>query len=158
MAVYQVLIPRGAVGVEHLNMSPIDSVTDFSVDQQLLRSLTALQPNAPSREIAACESLFAAGEAGDCFYAVLAGKVALEWSEGGPTEILGPGRVFGTGALVVADHVRRATATALEPTRVLRFNRETFLFALQNLPMFGLELLASFELRIEDLHRQSKQP
>jgi len=58
----------------------------------------------------------------------------------------------------MADHVRRATATALEPTHVLRFNRETFLFALQSLPMFGLELLASFELRIEDLHRQSKQP
>ena len=126
----------------------------LSVDQQVIRSMALLKSGAVTRDIQPGQIIFEAGDLGECFYGVLEGKVELQWVEGGPPEILGPGRVFGGGALVKASHERHGTATAVEPTQVLEMNREAFLFALQTLPMFGLELLASLELRLEDLHRQ----
>ena len=46
------------------------------------------------------------------------------------------------------DHRRHATARALEVSEVLEMNREEFLFAVQESPMFAVELLASLEQRL----------
>jgi len=125
-----------------------------SADAQILRSMQALEQHAEIRSYEPGDVIFSVGEQGDCMFGVLKGAVRLAWADGGVTEALGPGRVFGEGALVQASHTRHGTATAVESARLLVLNRETFLFALQTLPLFAVELLASLEGRMEDLRRQ----
>ena len=125
-----------------------------SADAQILRSMQALEQHAEIRSYEPGDVIFSVGDLGDCMFGVLQGAVRLAWADGGVSEALGPGRVFGEGALVQASHTRHGTATAVEPTRLLVLNRETFLFALQTLPLFAVELLASLEGRMEDLRRQ----
>ena len=69
-------------------------------------------------------------------------------------ESLGPGSCFGVGALVDPDHRRFGTATALGDAELLEMNREEFLFAMQELPMFGLEMLHDLEQRLEQLKQK----
>jgi CRP/FNR family transcriptional regulator, cyclic AMP receptor protein len=122
-----------------------------SADALILRSMQSLADQAAIRELQAGELVFAAGDQGDCCFGVLAGQVRLAWGEGDQAELLRPGQCFGEGALVQRSHTRHGTATAIEPCRLLVMNRETFLFALETLPMFALELLASLEGRLQAL-------
>jgi CRP/FNR family cyclic AMP-dependent transcriptional regulator len=95
--------------------------------------------------------IFRAGEAGDCMFGLLTGTVELTWNDGRNHEILEAGEVFGAGALVTQDHRRYGNARALTPCRLLVMNREKFLFAVQESPMFAIELLASIDQRLRDL-------
>jgi CRP/FNR family transcriptional regulator, cyclic AMP receptor protein len=97
------------------------------------------------------EVIFSAGDPGDSLYGVVEGSVRLEWDEGRQSETVGPGSSFGVGALVDADHRRFGTATALSDGALLVMNREQFLFALQELPMFALEMLHDLDSRLRDL-------
>ncbi|MCP9805340.1 Crp/Fnr family transcriptional regulator [Cyanobium sp. T1B-Tous] len=127
-----------------------------SVDEQILRSMQLLEPEAPIRMVEPGEVIFQAGEHGECLFGVLEGQVSLNWSGKGQ-ELLGAGRCFGEGALVQSGHTRHGTATALQPTRLLVMNREAFLFAMEALPMFSLELIASLERRLKDLRQAQAQ-
>ena len=95
--------------------------------------------------------IFRAGEPGECMFGLLAGTVELNWNDGRNHEILQAGEVFGAGALVTQDHRRYGNARALTPCRLLVMNREKFLFAVQEAPMFAIELLASIDQRLRDL-------
>ncbi len=95
--------------------------------------------------------IFRAGEPGECMFGLLAGTVELNWNDGRNHEILQAGEVFGAGALVTQDHRRYGNARALTPCRLLLMNREKFLFAVQEAPMFAIELLASIDQRLRDL-------
>jgi CRP-like cAMP-binding protein len=66
--------------------------------------------------------------------------------------------VFGVGALVTTDHRRHATAQALTACEVLEMNREEFLFAVQETPMFAVELLASLEQRLRRSQQDDSEP
>ena len=59
--------------------------------------------------------------------------------------------MFGAGALVMEDHRRLGTAQAETTCRLIEMNREKFLFAVQEAPMFAIELLASVDERLRDL-------
>jgi CRP-like cAMP-binding protein len=119
-----------------------------TADALILRSMQSLADHAQVRELNPGDVVFAAGEAGDSFFGVLEGQVRLAWGDGRRSELLQAGQCFGEGALVQQSHTRHGTATVVEPSRLLVFNRETFLFALDTLPMFALELLASLEERM----------
>ncbi|MFO0038827.1 MAG: Crp/Fnr family transcriptional regulator [Synechococcaceae cyanobacterium] len=95
--------------------------------------------------------IFRAGESGDCMFGLLTGTVELNWNDGRNHEILEAGEVFGAGALVTQDHRRYGNARAITPCRLLVMNREKFLFAVQESPMFAIELLASIDQRLRDL-------
>lgn len=127
-----------------------------SADEQILHSMRVLEPHADVQLVEPGEVIFQAGEQGDCLFGVLEGQVRLSWADQGQAELLGPGRCFGEGALVQKAHTRHGTATALQATRLLVMNREMFLFAMEALPMFGVELMASLERRLQDLrHAQA---
>ena len=66
-------------------------------------------------------------------------------------ETIEAGDVFGAGALVTPDHRRFGNAKALTDCRLLVMNREKFLFAVQESPMFAIELLGSIDQRLRDL-------
>jgi CRP-like cAMP-binding protein len=77
--------------------------------------------------------------------------VQLSWNGDQAHEQIHAGDVFGAGALVTPEHRRYGDAKALTNCRVLVMNREKFLFAVQEAPMFALELLASIDQRLRQL-------
>ena len=87
-------------------------------------------------------------------FGILEGTMRLTWkSHSGEQnhEDIQAGHVFGVGALVMPDHRRLGTATAVTPCRLIEMNREKFLFAVQETPMFALALIASVDERLRDI-------
>jgi CRP/FNR family cyclic AMP-dependent transcriptional regulator len=94
--------------------------------------------------------IFRKGELGQKLYCLVSGEVQLKWGNDG-VENIGPGSSFGVGALVDPEHLRFGTAVALCDSELIEMNREEFLFALQELPMFSLEMLHDLEQRLQGL-------
>ena len=68
--------------------------------------------------------LFNTGDVADCAYAIQEGSFALKPGRGEADTIAGPDTLLGESALL-AETTRPATATALEPSAVLRISRRT---------------------------------
>lgn len=111
----------------------------------------------PARPMQAGEVLFRVGDSGDCLFCVVSGRVRLDWGDSGLSEIIGPGCSFGVGALVDPAHRRYGTATVLEDGELLVMNREEFLLAIQELPMFALEMLHDLDARLRGLKAEMPQ-
>lgn len=90
--------------------------------QALERLALALQPV----DLAAGEVLFASGDAGDRYYAIESGELAVELANGTKTE--GPGRGVGEIALL-RDVPRTATVRAITPAHLLALGRDEFISA-----------------------------
>jgi CRP-like cAMP-binding protein len=120
-----------------------------------LSTIKALADGRSLVPFAAGEIIYNAGDRGDCLYAVIEGSVSLAWDEGHLQETIPAGRCFGVGALVDPDHLRYCTATALTDARLLSMNREQFLLAVQELPMFAIEMLHDLDERFRSLKGRS---
>ncbi|MEI7665906.1 MAG: cyclic nucleotide-binding domain-containing protein [Synechococcaceae cyanobacterium ELA263] len=116
-----------------------------------LDTMRALASKGEVQAIAAGETIFRSGEPGDCMFGLLEGVVELSWNGDAGHETIQAGDVFGAGALVTHDHRRYGNARALTACRLLVMNREKFLFAVQESPMFAIELLGSIDQRLRDL-------
>ena len=115
-----------------------------------LNTIAALAgERAPSR-VKQGDVIFREGDLGDKLYGVVSGEVQLHWGDDG-VETIGAGSCFGVAALVDPEHRRFGTAVALCDSELLEMNREEFLFAMQELPMFGLEMLHDLEWRLQRL-------
>ena len=62
-------------------------------------------------------------------------------------ETIKPADLFGEGAIVHEDHKRASTAIAKTETVLGFLEREHFLFALQETPMFAVEVMRSYSDR-----------
>lgn len=120
-----------------------------------LNTIAALARHREPRKIRTGDVIFRAGEPGDCLFGIVSGSIQLSWGSD-RVETLGPGSCFGAGALVDPDHCRFGTATALTDAELLEMNREEFLFAMQELPMFGLEMLHDLEQRLQQLKQDMR--
>lgn len=116
-----------------------------------LVTLRALATQGEVRDYAPGDLIFKAGEFGDCMFGLLEGSVQLSWNGDAGQEEIKEGDVFGAGALVTPDHRRYGNAKAITPCRILVMNREKFLFAVQESPMFAIELLCSIDQRLRQL-------
>lgn len=116
-----------------------------------LDTMRALANKGEVINVAAGELIFHSGETGECMYGLLEGVVQLSWNGDQAREQIQAGDAFGAGALVTPEHRRYGDAKALTNCRVLVMNREKFLFAVQEAPMFALELLASIDQRLRQL-------
>jgi CRP/FNR family cyclic AMP-dependent transcriptional regulator len=129
-----------------------------------LDSMRALAPSSRVLTFETGDQIFHPGEPGDSLYGVLEGSVRLSWVgtlaqsliSGARTseppsldEILKAGDVFGAGALVSPGHHRINKAQAATPCRLLVMNRDEFLFALHESPIFSIEMLESLEERLK---------
>ena len=121
-----------------------------------LETMRALASNGEVISVEPGEVIFRSGESGDCMFGLLEGTVQLSWNGDSGHEEIKAGDVFGAGALVTSDHRRYGNATALTPCRVLVMNREKFLFAVQESPMFAIELLGSIDQRLRQLKDSSR--
>ena len=116
----------------------------------LLHSMQAFASSLPLRVLTPGDLLFAAGDPGNTLFCVITGAVELSWADDA-SERFGPGEVVGVGALVSNNHRRHGTARALEVTELIEMGREQFLFAVQETPLFAIELMASLEQRLRGL-------
>jgi len=113
--------------------------------------MRALASNGEVKTFAPGDLIFKSGETGDCMFGLLEGSVELSWNDESGHEVIRAGDVFGAGALVTPEHRRYGNARAISDCRVLMMNREKFLFAVQESPMFAIELLASIDQRLREL-------
>jgi len=113
--------------------------------------MKALASSGEVREFEPGTVIFRSGEPGDCMFGLLEGEVELSWNDAEGQERIKAGDVFGAGALVTQDHRRFGDARAVTACRLLTMNREKFLFAVQESPMFAIELLASVDQRLRQL-------
>jgi len=116
-----------------------------------LDTMRALAIQGEVHSFEAGDLIFRAGETGECMYGLLEGTVELTWNGNAGQELIQAGDVFGAGALVTQEHCRYGDATAITTCRVLEMNREKFLFAVQESPMFAIDLLASIDQRLRQL-------
>jgi CRP/FNR family cyclic AMP-dependent transcriptional regulator len=118
------------------------------IELQTFRNLAKVRP---LRKVQAGEVIFRSGDRGDCLFCVVDGQVKMEWDDARLSETIEPGCSFGVGALVDPQHHRFGTATALSDGELLEMDREEFLLAIQELPMFALEMLHDLDERLRDL-------
>ena len=97
-------------------------------------ALRILAIGAESRYVHKGEVLFLAGEPADCGYVIQEGSFQLATtSKLAADVIVGPGTLLGELAMM-AETTRPVTATALEPSTVLRIPRPLFLKMLEGFP------------------------
>lgn len=105
----------------------------------------------PEQTFCAGEVIFKNGEQGNVMYGIIEGEVEM-YIHGKVIEVIKKGDVFGQGALVHEDYLRASTAIAKTKCKLGILDREHFLFAVQQTPMFALEVLRSYS----DRHRRLK--
>jgi CRP-like cAMP-binding protein len=97
-------------------------------------ALRILAIGAESRYVHQGEVLFTAGETTDCGFVIVDGSFGLNGGIKGMGEmVVGPGTLLGELALI-AETKRPATATAREPSTVIRISRSLFLKMLEGYP------------------------
>lgn len=123
-----------------------------------LSTIRALSHDGNTRHFHDGDVIFRSGESGDCLYGIVSGSVTVDWDEGRMQETLGPGDCIGVGALVEPEHRRYGNAIARGDAELLVMNREQFLFAVQELPVFGLEMLQKLDERLRNLKAHTHAP
>ena len=88
-------------------------------------TLVRLAQNMTREEIPAGAGVVSEGEAGDRFYVVLSGMLAVSQRSRGAQSVLRPGDYFGEVALAM-DMPRTASVRALTPVTVASCDRATF--------------------------------
>jgi CRP-like cAMP-binding protein len=113
-------------------------------------ALRILAIGAESRYVHEGEVLFRAGDATDCGYVIQEGSFALDSGSQSVGEVVaGPGTLLGELALI-AETKRPATATAREPSTVIRISRSLFLKMLEGYPEAAVLLRDQLTARAQE--------
>jgi CRP-like cAMP-binding protein len=94
--------------------------------------------------------IYKEGEEGNSMYGIISGQIDFIIN-GKTLDTLETGDTFGEGALVVPDHKRIATAVAKTDCELVTLDQERFMFAVQETPLFALEVMRSFYIRVNKL-------
>ena len=102
-----------------------------------------------TRQFSAGDVIFAAGDSSSEMYGVISGAVELR---DGDTPVLqvGPEGTFGEMGLIDSAP-RSLSAVATEETEVAIIDERTFLFLVQETPMFALNVMRSLAARIREI-------
>lgn len=114
-------------------------------------TVSILQKQSEPKTFSANETIFKEGDAGDFMYGILSGQVEL-WVNGKVVETIETGAVFGTGALIGVGN-RTYTAIAKTGCQLAYLDQRRFLFAVQETPLFALEVMKSYSERLTRLMR-----
>ena len=116
-------------------------------------ALRILAIGAETRYVHDGESLFAAGDASDGGYVIQEGTFDLRSGSRSDAVVAGPGTLLGELALL-AETKRPATATAREPSTVIRISRSLFLRMLEGYPEAAIKLREQIMARTEQSMRE----
>ena len=115
-----------------------------------VETIKILQNNSPIKSFSAGEIIFHQGTEGNMIYGIIDGEVEMLVDDK-VVEIIRAGDVFGQGALLHSDHLRTSTAKAKTDCQIAFLDQEHFLFAVQETPMFALEVMRSYSDRLRRL-------
>ena len=118
-----------------------------------VKTVEIFQTNPEPQRFSAGDMIFRAGDAENTMYGIVEGEIEISVN-GKVLEIIRQGDIFGEGALVHADSKRASTAIAKTDCKLAVMDRRNFLFAVQQTPMFAIEIMRSYSDRIRRL-RQS---
>lgn len=99
------------------------------------------------------EVIFQEGEQGEVIYGIISGEVEIVVN-GKVIETIHQGDVFGEGSLVHLNHQRDTKAIAKTDSLLAFLDREHFMFAVQQTPMFALEVIKSYSDRLRRLRHR----
>lgn len=118
-------------------------------------ALRILAIGAESRFVQGGEVLFYAGDQADSAYVIQEGSFGLlpDQIEGAREIAAGPGTLLGELAMITPT-TRPATATALEPSTVLRISRGLFLKMLEGYPQTARRLRDALAARTDNWARE----
>ncbi|MGK7929951.1 MAG: cyclic nucleotide-binding domain-containing protein [Microcystaceae cyanobacterium] len=105
----------------------------------------------PEQTFSQGDVIFRNGDKGTVMYGIMEGEIEM-YIDGKVIEVIKQGDIFGQGALVHEDYLRASTAMAKTDCKLAILDREHFLFAVQQTPMFALEVMRSYS----DRHRRLK--
>jgi CRP-like cAMP-binding protein len=106
--------------------------------------------NHPDQTYQAGETVFAEGQRGDVMYGVIEGELEV-YVDGKMVETIEAGEVFGVGALVQNEALRATTVIAKTEAKLASLDRQRFMFAVQQTPMFALAVMKSYSDRFRRL-------
>lgn len=116
--------------------------------------LRSLAIGAESHTVQTGHALFNAGEVADDAFVVQQGSFNLKSDRPGqPDTLAGPGALLGESALL-AEVKRPVTATAREPSRVMRISRAMFLKILESYPEAAVRLRELIAARTDQWARE----
>jgi CRP-like cAMP-binding protein len=101
------------------------------------------------KQFAAGEMLYREGDQADYMYGIIAGEIELVY-QGKVLETLKTGEVFGIGGILGVGG-RRTDAIAKTDCQLAYLNQKHFLFAVQETPMFAVEVMKEYSERLRKL-------
>ncbi len=102
-----------------------------------------------TREYAAGDVIFAEGDPSSEMYGVVSGSVELR-KGGEPVLTVAAGGTFGEMG-IIDTAPRSLAAVAVEPSEIAVIDERTFLFLVQETPMFALQVMRALASRIREL-------
>ena len=120
-----------------------------------VKTIEIYQRSPSPQTFAPGEVIFNEGEKGTVMYGVISGEVEM-CIDSKLVETIKEGDLFGEGALIHDDHKRASTAIAKTETVLAFLEKDHFLFAIQETPMFAIQVMRSYSdrfRRLKDLYR-----
>ena len=115
-----------------------------------IETIKILQNSSNIQSFSAGEAIFQQGTKGKVMYGIIDGEVEMLVDDK-VIETIKQGDVFGQGALLHSDHLRTSTARAKIDCKIAFLDQEHFLFAVQETPLFALEVMRSYSDRFRRL-------
>ncbi len=115
-----------------------------------IETIKILQNSSSIQSFPARTTIFQQGTKGNVMYGIIEGEVEMLVDDK-VVETIKQGDVFGQGALLHSDHLRTSTARAKTDCKISVLDREHFLFAVQETPLFALEVMRSYSDRLRCL-------
>ncbi|MFW9260836.1 Crp/Fnr family transcriptional regulator [Nostoc sp. CALU 546] len=112
-------------------------------------TVSIFQKQSDPKVFSAGQVIFEEGQPGDEMYGILEGEIDI-LVNGKIVETIDTGEVFDVGVLVGIKN-RTYTAIAKVDTKLVFLNEEEFLFAVQETPMFAVEVMKSYSKRLSRL-------
>lgn len=99
------------------------------------------------QRVKAGDTIFSEGDPGSVMYGIVEGTVAMQ-VDGKTVETIHAGDVFGEGALVHPEGLRRSTAIAQTDCQLAILDQERFKFLIENTPTFAIDVMRSYSDRL----------
>jgi CRP-like cAMP-binding protein len=113
-------------------------------------TIILFQSTGKPQTVARGEFIFQQGQQAEEMYGIIEGEVDILVDDK-VIETIQKGDVFGIGALVHPQHTRTSSAIAKTDCQLVSLDRAHFLFAVQETPLFALEIIRSFSDRLRHL-------
>ena len=120
---------------------------------QPIETIKIFQNNGQIQTVKAGETVFQKGDRAVAIYGIVSGEIDIFVGDR-VVETLQAGDIFGVGALVHPDLTRSSTTFAKTDCQIISLDREHFLFAVQETPLFSLEVMKSYSDRLRKLREE----